>query len=163
MELLMEHMGRGIVLMLILSMPSVFVAASIGLVVGIIQAVTSVQEQTIAAAPKILGVFMIIMIMSGFSMNQLDQFFRESSNIAFNIIPRSEENILPPSGFYKSGSKIYDEEYFGEDKPTVKQSMKNPGKLPLHDEKYKQSYTKMPKNIAYPPNFIESRKIQSGK
>ena len=39
------------------------VAAGIGLVVGILQAVTQVQEQTIAAAPKILGVFLVIMLL----------------------------------------------------------------------------------------------------
>ena len=57
MELLMEYMARGFLVMLTISMPCVLVAAGIGLVVGILQAVTQVQEQTIAAAPKILGVF----------------------------------------------------------------------------------------------------------
>ena len=52
MEMLMEYMARGFVVMLSISMPCVLVAAGIGLVVGILQAVTQVQEQTIAAAPK---------------------------------------------------------------------------------------------------------------
>ncbi len=163
MDLLMEHMGKGIIVMLILSMPTVLVAATIGLIVGIVQAVTQVQEQTIAAAPKILGVFLVIMVMSGFSMKELHDYFMESSNIAFNIIPRNEEMVLPPSNFYSGKTKMFEEKYFGEKKPEIRDMMKNPGKVPLHDEKYKQSYTKMPKNIAYPPNFIEQRKMQSGK
>ena len=55
MELLVEYMAKGFMVMLTISMPCVLVAAAVGLVVGILQAVTQVQEQTIAAAPKIIG------------------------------------------------------------------------------------------------------------
>lgn len=163
MEIMMEHLGKGLIVMLMLSMPSVLVAAAIGLVIGILQAVTQVQEQTIAAAPKILGVFLVIMILGGFSMNMMENYFRESSNIAFNIIPRSDEMVLPPSSAYSKGSKFYDEEFYGDKIPEIKEVMKNPGKIPLSDEKYKQSYMKTPKNVAYPPNFIENQKIRTGK
>ena len=62
MELLLEYLAKGFMTMLAISMPCVLTAAAIGLVVGIIQAVTQVQEQTIAAAPKIFGVFLVIVI-----------------------------------------------------------------------------------------------------
>lgn len=62
MEILLEYLAKGFMIMLAISMPCVLVAAGIGLVVGILQAVTQVQEQTIAAAPKILGVFLVIVI-----------------------------------------------------------------------------------------------------
>lgn len=163
MDLMMEHLGKGIIVMLLLSMPSVLVAASIGLVVGILQAVTQVQEQTIAAAPKILGVFLVILILGGFSMNTMINYFRESSNIAFNIIPRDEEMVLPPSDMYSNGSKLYDEEFYGESKPQIKDVMKNPGKIPIPDQKYKQSYIQTPKDVSYPPNLIEEQKLRSGK
>ena len=61
MEILTEFLAKGFMTMLTISMPCVLVAAGIGLIVGIIQAVTQVQEQTIAAAPKILGVFLVIL------------------------------------------------------------------------------------------------------
>ena len=61
-EVLLEYLAKGFLIMLSISMPCVLTAAGIGLVVGILQAVTQVQEQTIAAAPKILGVFLIIVI-----------------------------------------------------------------------------------------------------
>ena len=57
MEMLTEFLAKGFMTMLSISMPCVLVAAAIGLVVGIIQAVTQVQEQTISAAPKIFAVF----------------------------------------------------------------------------------------------------------
>lgn len=163
MDLLIEHLERGIVLMLLLSMPSVLTAAAIGLVVGILQAVTQVQEQTIAAAPKILGVFLVIIILANFSITSLEDYFKESSNIAFNIITRDEEMVLPPSNNYSNGTKIYAEEFFGENKPRIKEIMKNPGKVPLSDQKFKQSFMKMPKDFSNPPNLIENQQIRSGK
>ena len=62
MEMLTEYLAKGFMVMLSISMPCVLTAAAIGLVVGIIQAVTQVQEQTIAAAPKIFAVFLVIII-----------------------------------------------------------------------------------------------------
>ena len=47
MELLTEYLAKGFMTMLSISLPCVLVAASVGLVVGILQAVTQVQEQTI--------------------------------------------------------------------------------------------------------------------
>ena len=54
MEVLVEYLAKGFMVMLTVCMPCVLVAAAVGLVVGILQAVTQVQEQTIAAAPKIV-------------------------------------------------------------------------------------------------------------
>ncbi len=96
MELMVEHLGHGLGLALLLSLPAVLAAASVGLVVGILQAVTQVQEQTISAAPKILAVFLIILLGGGIMMNLLTGYIRESMAIAFNEIPLSEDTILPP-------------------------------------------------------------------
>lgn len=57
-EVLAEYLARGFLVMLTISMPCVLVAAGVGLVVGILQAVTQVQEQTIAAAPKFWQYFL---------------------------------------------------------------------------------------------------------
>ena len=46
-EILTEYLSKGFMTMLSISMPCVLTAAAVGLVVGIIQAVTQVQEQTI--------------------------------------------------------------------------------------------------------------------
>ena len=70
-------------------MPCVLVAAGVGLVVGILQAVTQVQEQTIAAAPKICLVFLSIVLMGGYFLKILTNFVFESVNIAFQIVPKT--------------------------------------------------------------------------
>ena len=86
MEYLMEYMGKGMITMLMISMPCVLTAASIGLVVGIIQAVTQVQEQTIAAAPKIVGVFLVIILLGVGYVKLLTEFVLQGTNMAFNIM-----------------------------------------------------------------------------
>ena len=45
MELLTEYLAKGFMTMLSISLPCVLVAASVGLVVGILQAVTQVQDR----------------------------------------------------------------------------------------------------------------------
>lgn len=95
MEILLEHLGRGLMLSLLMSLPAVLMAAGIGLVMGILQAVTQVQEQTIAAAPKIIGVFAVLLIGGGLMMNMMTDYVREAMQIAFNEIPQDGLFILP--------------------------------------------------------------------
>ena len=88
MEILLEYLAKGFLIMLSISMPCVLVAAGIGLVVGILQAVTQVQEQTIAAAPKILGVFLVIIIGGVGFIKLLTNLFTEGMVLAFNTVPK---------------------------------------------------------------------------
>lgn len=96
MSILTEHLGKGLGLSLLLSIPAVLVAASVGLIIGILQAVTQVQEQTISAAPKILSVFAVLLLGGGLMMTMLMDYVRESAAIAFQEIPASSNFILPP-------------------------------------------------------------------
>lgn len=134
MDLLLEHLGKGFITMLLIAMPAVLTAAAIGLVVGILQAVTQVQEQTIAAAPKILGVFLVIMIMGPFSVGTLSELLRTSANIAFGIIPKDEETVLSEGDFYVR-KQVQEEKYYRDETPGVKQIMKRAGKVPYVEEK----------------------------
>ena len=52
MEMLMEYMARGFITMLSISMPCVLVAAGIGLVVGILQAVTKYKNKQLPQHQK---------------------------------------------------------------------------------------------------------------
>lgn len=159
MEMLMEYMARGFVVMLIISMPCVLVAALIGLVVGILQAVTQVQEQTIAAAPKILGVFLVIIIGGIGYVRILTNFIQEGVAIAFNVVPKSDSYVLP-ADYYK-----YTRPFDGEmndkfkNQPDVEDIMKNPGKTPFIDQNDKLKYDAAPKTGTPRPNFVETKKI----
>ena len=100
MEPLTEYLARGFLVMLTISMPCVLVAAAIGLVVGILQAVTQVQEQTIAAAPKILAVFLVIIIGGVGFIRILTNLFSDGMALAFNVVPKNETYVLA-SDYYK--------------------------------------------------------------
>lgn len=117
MEILMEYFAKGLMTMLMIAMPCVLTAASIGLVVGILQAVTQVQEQTIAAAPKIFAVFLVIILLGTGYMKLLTNLFTEGSVLAFEVVPKSEEFVLPPD-YYN-----YTKPFIDEMKTDVKKDM----------------------------------------
>lgn len=51
--------------------PVLLVALFIGLIIGIFQALTQIQEMTLAFVPKILGVFVTIILLFPFMLNQM--------------------------------------------------------------------------------------------
>lgn len=62
--------------------PILIVALSIGLIIGIFQALTQIQEMTLAFVPKILGVFFAIIILFPFMLGQMQNL----SNTLFDKI-----------------------------------------------------------------------------
>ena len=157
MEVLVEYLAKGFLIMLAISMPCVLVAAGIGLVVGILQAVTQVQEQTIAAAPKILGVFLVIVI--GGIINMLKGFMVDGMAMAFNLVSKNDAYVLP-ADYYKYTSPFEHEmnDKF-KNQPTMNELMKNPGKVPFIDQQQKTKYYASPQTPMPKPNFVETNKI----
>ena len=159
MEMLTEYLAKGFMVMLSISMPCVLTAAAIGLVVGILQAVTQVQEQTIAAAPKIFAVFLVIII-GGFGVIKLlTNVFQEGTALAFNGISKSENYVLP-ADYYKY-TKPFDNEMKADkmNMPGAKEIMRNPGKVPYIDKQQKLRYDTAPRTPMPKPNFVETNKI----
>lgn len=159
MEMLIEYLAKGFMTMLSISMPCVLVAAAIGLVVGIIQAVTQVQEQTIAAAPKIFAVFLVIIIGGLGFIKLLTNLFQEGAALAFNGVSKRDKYVLA-ADYYK-----YTSPFEGEMKdkfknvPDVKEIMRNPGKVPYIDRQQKLKYDPAPKAPMPKANFLETNKI----
>ena len=157
--MLTEYLAKGFMIMLSISMPCVLTAASIGLVVGIIQAVTQVQEQTIAAAPKIFAVFLVIVIGGMGFIKLLTNLFQEGMSLAFNAVPKSDTFVLP-ADYYK-----YTTPFEGEmtdrfkNQPNLNELMKNPGKVPFIDKSQKIRYDAAGRNPRPKPNFVETNKI----
>ncbi len=67
----LDVMRDAIYTMLICAAPMLLVSLVIGLIVSIFQTVTSIQEQTLTYIPKIVGVFLCIMIFGSFIINQI--------------------------------------------------------------------------------------------
>ncbi len=51
--------------------PVLLVALAIGLLIGIFQALTQIQEMTLAFVPKIIGVFITLILLFPFMLNQM--------------------------------------------------------------------------------------------
>ena len=159
LEVLLEYMAKGFLIMLAISMPCVLCAASIGLVVGILQAVTQVQEQTIAAAPKILGVFLVIVIGGVGFIKLLTNLFQEGVVLAFNTVPHNEQYVLD-SNYHQYTTPFATEMHDRfKDVDSVNYIMKHPGKLPYIDQYKREKYVPSQRNPMPKTNFVETRKI----
>lgn len=60
-----SHASRALLLVLVLSLPPIAVAAAVGVVVGLIQALTQIQEQTISFAFKLTAIILVIFMIMG--------------------------------------------------------------------------------------------------
>ena len=69
--LLIDLTREAILTIIITSGPLLLIALVIGLLVSIFQTVTSIQEQTLAFVPKILGVFIGVLLLGPWILNQL--------------------------------------------------------------------------------------------
>ena len=57
-----------------MSLPILLTSMIIGLVISIFQTVTSIQEQTLTFVPKVLGVFLAIMLIGNWMLTELSGF-----------------------------------------------------------------------------------------
>ena len=56
--------------------PLLFVALAVGLVIGIIQAATSINEMTLSFVPKLVIVVVTFGLLSGFMLGRLTDYFQ---------------------------------------------------------------------------------------
>ena len=59
------------------SAPLLLVSLIVGLVISIFQTVTSIQEQTLTFVPKILSIFITIILCGGWIMNNIVEFMQK--------------------------------------------------------------------------------------
>lgn len=162
MELLLEYLNKGILAMLAVSMPCICTAAAVGLIVGILQAVTQVQEQTIAAAPKVVGVFLVILFGGVGFARLLENIFLEGTNLAFDVIPKQDTFALS-TDYYKYTKPFSEEMNLPETSSTgfTKRVKQNPSNAP-YLEKSKTTFHKYPtdRNSVPKPDFMEEKVIR---
>lgn len=54
--------------------PALLVSLVIGLIISIFQTVTSIQEQTLTFVPKIIAVFLTLMLLGGWMLDKMADF-----------------------------------------------------------------------------------------
>ena len=66
-----EIMSSGLYTIIITAAPVLLVSLVIGLVVSIFQTVTSIQEQTLTFVAKVIGIFVSLMILGHWMLNNM--------------------------------------------------------------------------------------------
>ena len=67
----MEIANEALYTIIVTAAPLLLVSLVIGLIISIFQTVTSIQEQTLTFVPKILGVFITMMLIGHWMLTQL--------------------------------------------------------------------------------------------
>jgi flagellar biosynthetic protein FliQ len=69
--------SQAVMITIKLGAPMLVVSLAIGVVVSLVQAVTSVQEATLTFVPKLVGVALVMVLAGGWMLDQLATFTRE--------------------------------------------------------------------------------------
>ncbi len=70
-DIVSEIVRAGLYTIIKTSAPVLLVSLTVGLIVSIFQTATSIQEQTLTFVPKIVAVFLAIMLFGGWMLNEM--------------------------------------------------------------------------------------------
>jgi len=73
-DAVIEMANNALYLIIEVSLPVLLVSLIVGLIISIFQTVTSIQEQTLTFVPKIICVFLALMLVGGWMMNSMVEF-----------------------------------------------------------------------------------------
>ena len=76
-EMVTDMMQEAVFLILKTSAPLLIISLVIGLVVSIFQTVTSIQEQTLTFVPKMVGMFVGLMILGHWMLNEMSGYMED--------------------------------------------------------------------------------------
>lgn len=76
-EAVLDIASEALWTIIIISAPLLLISLIVGLIISIFQAVTSIQEQTLTFIPKILSIFIGIMLFGSFLINTIVEFMTE--------------------------------------------------------------------------------------
>jgi flagellar biosynthetic protein FliQ len=80
---IVRFLRGGILEVLLLASPLLLAALIVGLVVAILQATTSIQEQTLTFVPKIAAILLMLFLLGGWMFSQLADYTVQ----LFKLIP----------------------------------------------------------------------------
>jgi flagellar biosynthesis protein FliQ len=73
-EMIIRILREGLLLVLLLSSGPMFASMLVGLIVGIFQATTQIQEQTLSYVPKLIAVFVTLAVIGPWAVAQAVRF-----------------------------------------------------------------------------------------
>jgi flagellar biosynthetic protein FliQ len=99
MDWMPQAIREGIFTIIFISGPLVVLAAVLGLSVGIVQAATQIQEQTLASAVKIIGLFLALIVFGFYMFQYLRQYTAQNLQKAFRLVPTLGTYAKPRQNF----------------------------------------------------------------
>ena len=76
-EVIIDIFTQTLVLIIKVSAPMLLVSLVVGLVISILQTITSIQEQTLTFVPKLLAIFLTLMLAGNWVLTMLKEFIIE--------------------------------------------------------------------------------------
>jgi flagellar biosynthetic protein FliQ len=77
-SVLTELAATALMKVLVWSAPAVLAGLTVGFMISLFQAVTQIQEQTLTFVPKIIAVFVVILITGGWIIGEITLFTQET-------------------------------------------------------------------------------------
>jgi len=85
-DVIVDIVSQALVMIIKLSAPVLLVSLVLGLVISILQTVTSIQEQTLTFVPKLIGIVIILMILGSWMLTSMRDYMIELiSNFSYYI------------------------------------------------------------------------------
>lgn len=75
-ETIMDMGQQAIYIMLLIAAPLLLAALLIGLIVSIFQAATQINEQTLSFIPKLVGIFLVLIVLGPWMLTLLTDYMR---------------------------------------------------------------------------------------
>lgn len=76
-QVIIDIFTQTLVLIIKVSAPMLLVSLVVGLIISILQTVTSIQEQTLTFVPKLLAIFLTLMLAGNWILTMLKEFIIE--------------------------------------------------------------------------------------
>lgn len=76
-DIIVDMMRDALFLVLKTAAPPLLISLVIGLIVSVFQTVTSIQEQTLTFVPKMVGMFLTLMIIGHWMLNEMTNFMED--------------------------------------------------------------------------------------
>ena len=83
---LTELAATALMKVLVWSAPAVLAGLLVGFMISLFQAVTQIQEQTLTFVPKIIAVFVVLLISGGWMIGEIQLFTQETYDTVDHLV-----------------------------------------------------------------------------
>jgi flagellar biosynthetic protein FliQ len=85
-SVLTELAATALMKVLIWSAPAVLAGLLVGFMISLFQAVTQIQEQTLTFVPKIIAVFVVLLVTGGWMISEIQDFTQTTYNTVDRLV-----------------------------------------------------------------------------